>query len=252
MHGAWGVTVPGVKLPSMDIAKNTSGKDASNESEGYAVLLRHGQTVWSETGQYTGRTDIPLTGQGREQAKEAGQRLAKAFPDGFDSDCIFSSPLQRARQTAELAGFPDTAPLDEILEWDYGPAEGHRPQDVVASLGRDWKLWVDGPHALGIDELSGDRVVDLPSGSPVSVHVTQGESLDQVAARARGIVEWLEPLVCSGRHVLLVAHAHILRILTTQWLDLDPHKAQLFRMNTAHYGVLGIYQGKRVLRQWNV
>ena len=78
----------------MDIAKNMSGKDASNESEGYAVLLRHGQTVWSETGQYTGRTDIPLTDQGREQAKEAGQRLAKAFPDGFDPDCIFSSPLQ--------------------------------------------------------------------------------------------------------------------------------------------------------------
>lgn len=236
----------------MDTEKNAAGNDASAESEGYAVLLRHGQTIWSKTGQYTGRTDIPLTDQGCEQAREAGRKLAKAFPKGFDAGCVFSSPLRRARQTAELAGFPDPTPMDEILEWDYGPAEGHRPQDVVASLDRDWKLWVDGPRALGIKELTGDRVVVLPSGNRVPVHVTRGESLDQVAARAREVVEWLEPQVCAGRHVLLVAHAHILRILTTQWLALDPSKAQLFRMNTAHYGVLGIYQGERVLRQWNV
>lgn len=225
------------------------GKEASDD--GYAVLLRHGQTAWSVTGQYTGRTDLPLTAEGRNQAKAVGERLAGAFPQGFDRDCIFSSPLQRAQQTARLAGFAHYTDMPDILEWDYGRAEGHRPADVSARTGRNWRLWSDGPQALRTVPLP-DWEADLPSGERMPVHVTQGETLEDVADRTRTVVARIDPMVRSGKHVLLVAHAHVLRILTTQWLGLDPHTAQLLRMDTAHYGVLGIYQEERVLKQWNV
>lgn len=91
---------------------------------GRLVLLRHGRTVWSESGQHTGRTDIPLTDTGRPQAESAGERLRSAFPNGFDPGCMFASPLRRARQTAALAGYGNYRILPEIAEWDYGRAEG--------------------------------------------------------------------------------------------------------------------------------
>ena len=90
------------------------------------VLLRHGQTVWSESGQHTGRTNIPLTAVGEQQAADAGRRLREAFPEGFSQGCVFSSPLKRACQTAELAGFADHGVLDGVAEWDYGRARGVR------------------------------------------------------------------------------------------------------------------------------
>lgn len=226
-----------------------SGKDASNG--GYAVLLRHGQTVWSETGQYTGRTNLPLTAEGRNQAKAAGERLRIAFPEGFDPEFTFASPLQRAQETARLAGFERLTDMSEIMEWDYGHAEGRRPADISAETGKDWRLWVDGPQALRGCPAQ-DWQTELPTGERIKVHVTEGETLDQVARRTREVVARIEPAVRAGGHVLLVAHAHVLRVLVTQWLDLDPGKAQLLRMDTAHYGVLNIYQGQRVLRQWNV
>ena len=227
----------------------SSGKDASNG--GYAVLLRHGQTACSETGQYTVRTNLSLTAEGRNQAKAAGERLRLAFPDGFDPEFTFASPLQRAQETARLAGYDRLADMPEIVEWDYGHAEGRRPADVSAEIGRDWCLWVDGPQALRGCPAQ-DWKTELPTGKRIKVHVTEGETLDQVARRTRKVVSRIEPVVRAGGHVLLVAHAHVLRILVTQWMDLDPDKAQLLRMDTAHYGVLGIYQDKRVLKQWNV
>lgn len=226
-----------------------SGKDASNA--GYAVLLRHGQTVWSETGQYTGRTNLPLTAEGRNQAKAAGDRLRTAFPEGFDPEFTFASPLQRAKETARLAGFDRSTDMPEIVEWDYGHAEGHRAEDMSAETGKDWCLWIDGPQALRGCPAQ-DWQTELPTGERIKVHVTEGETLDQVARRTRKVVAHIEPAVRAGGHVLIVAHAHVLRILVTQWMDLEADKAQLLRMGTAHYGVLGIYQGKRVLKQWNV
>lgn len=239
----------GVKIVCMEAANTASDKKVSDG--GYIVLLRHGQTVWSETGQYTGRTDIPLTVAGEKQAKAAGDRLSRQFPRGFDKGCLFCSPLLRARQTAQLAGFADATDMPDIQEWDYGPAEGHRLADVVKEVGWDWKLWNDGPQALRGGHFT-DWDADLPSGDRVRVHVTQGETLGEAVNRTQEVIRRIEPLVRSGKHILLVAHAHILRILVTQWLDIEPQKAQLLRMDTAHYGVLGLYQGQRVLKQWNV
>ena len=98
----------------------TVAVENSRGGNGFLVLLRHGQTVWSESGQHTGRTNIPLTAVGEQQAADAGRRLREAFPEGFSQGCVFSSPLKRACQTAELAGFADHGVLDGIAEWDYG------------------------------------------------------------------------------------------------------------------------------------
>ena len=100
------------------------GNAASAITPGRLVLLRHGQTVWSESGQHTGRTNIPLTDIGCDQARAAGERLREAFPQGFAQGCMFASPLRRAQQTAQLAGYGDFDVLPEIAEWDYGRAEG--------------------------------------------------------------------------------------------------------------------------------
>ena len=200
-------------------------KDASSIAPGHLVLLRHGQTVWSESGQHTGRTNIPLTDTGCEQARAAGERLREAFPNGFDQGCMFASPLRRAQQTAQLAGYGDFKVLDEIAEWDYGRAEGRTRE--------------------------GDWVETLPSGEQVPVHNGPGETVEEAAARTRDAIDAVMPLLNAGHDVLLVAHAHVLRILTSQWLDVDPHFARLLRLDTAHYCVLSQYKGDNVIEHWN-
>lgn len=124
------------------------GNAASAITPGRLVLLRHGQTVWSESGQHTGRTNIPLTDIGCDQARAAGERLREAFPQGFAQGCMFASPLRRAQQTAQLAGYGDFKVLPEIAEWDYGRAEGRTRQDVSAAGGFAWDVWRDGPRSL--------------------------------------------------------------------------------------------------------
>ncbi|OZG50435.1 histidine phosphatase family protein [Bombiscardovia coagulans] len=231
---------------------NYSAKLTSKEAEerGCLVLLRHGETEWSKSGQYTGRTDLPLVDEGRQQARKVGQRLAHDFPEGFDDGCMLVSPLQRAQETAQLAGFSGVQTLDALAEWDYGRAEGRKSSEIDAELGWDWMLWRDGPQAID-ERLGGDRQAPLPSGGSVFVRNSDGESLKQAAQRALTVVHDVQPMVESGHRVLLVAHAHILRIVTTQWLGLDPADAQLFRLDTAHYAVLSRYQGSNVLKRWN-
>ncbi|MFY1714585.1 histidine phosphatase family protein [Bifidobacterium breve] len=228
----------------------TVAVDASCGKAGFLVLLRHGQTFWSESGQHTGRTNIPLTEVGKQQAMDAGARLREAFPEGFDPECVFSSPLKRACQTAELAGFAQHGILDGIAEWDYGRAEGRTRQQVSEASGFSWDVWRDGPRSL-TPTLEGDWVDTLPDGEQVNVHSGAGETLDEVAARARAAIEEVTPLLQSGRNVLLVAHAHILRILTSQWLNVDPQFARLLRLDTAHYSVLSVYKGDNVIERWN-
>ncbi len=99
--------------------------------------------------------------------------------------------------------------------------------------------------------MEGDWVDTLPDGEQVNVHSGAGETLDEVAARARTAIEEVTPLLQSGRNVLLVAHAHILRILTSQWLNVDPQFARLLRLDTAHYSVLSVYKGDNVIERWN-
>ena len=138
------------------------GNAASAITPGRLVLLRHGQTVWSESGQHTGRTNIPLTDIGCDQARAAGERLREAFPQGFAQGCMFASPLRRAQQTAQLAGYGDFDVLPEIAEWDYGRAEGRTRQEVSAVGGFAWDVWRDGPQALP-ESLEGDWIETLPT-----------------------------------------------------------------------------------------
>jgi probable phosphoglycerate mutase len=226
----------------------TSGNGASRA--GHLVLLRHGETVWSVSGQHTGRTDLPLTGVGERQAVEAGARIRKAYPDGFGA-YVFSSPLGRAKQTAQCAGFDDARICAGLAEWDYGRAEGRTRAQLSEALGRNWDLWSDGTESLG-PELEGDHIETLPSGQQVNVHNGPGETIAQAAARAAEVAQEMLPMILAGQDVLLVAHAHILRILTTQWLGLDPHMAKMLRLDTAHYSSLGVYKGDRVIEHWNV
>lgn len=229
---------------------HVGSKDASVVAPGRLVLLRHGQTVWSESGQHTGRTDIPLTDTGRLQAESAGERLRSAFPNGFDPGCMFASPLRRARQTAAIAGYGDYRILPEIAEWDYGRAEGRTRQQVSEASGFAWDVWRDGPRSLN-PGLEGDWIETLPSGEQVPVHNGPGEDVEEAAARTRDAIERVLPLLNVGHDVLLVAHAHILRILTSQWLGVDPHFARLLRLDTAHYCILSQYKGDNVIERWN-
>ena len=212
------------------------GNAASAITPGRLVLLRHGQTVWSESGQHTGRTNIPLTDIGCDQARAAGERLREAFPQGFAQGCMFASPLRRAQQTAQLAG--------------YGRAEGRTRQDVSAAGGFAWDVWRDGPRSLP-ESLEGDWVETLPNGEQVPVHNGPGETVEEAAARTREAIATVKPLLDAGNDVLLVAHAHVLRILTSQWLGVDPHFARLLRLDTAHYCVLSQYKGDNVIEHWN-
>lgn len=150
-------------------------------------------------------------------------------------------PLRRAQQTAQLAGYGDFKVLDEIAEWDYGRAEGRTRQEVSEAGGFQWDVWRDGPRSLP-ESLEGDWVETLPSGEQVPVHNGPGETVEETAARTRDAIDAVMPLLNAGHDVLLVAHAHVLRILTSQWLDVDPHFARLLRLDTAHYCVLSQYK----------
>lgn len=228
----------------------TVAVNGSRGNAGFLVLLRHGQTAWSESGQHTGRTNIPLTPAGEQQAVAAGKRLRAAFPDGFEAGCVFSSPLKRAQQTARLAGFAGPATLDGIAEWDYGAAEGRTRQQVCEMSGFAWDVWRDGPHSLPVS-MRADWTETLPGGEQVPVHDGEGETVEEAAARARGAIDEITPLLESGHNVLLVAHAHILRILTSQWLGVEPRFARMLRLDTAHYSVLSRYKGDNVIERWN-
>ncbi|MBB2955678.1 putative phosphoglycerate mutase [Bifidobacterium commune] len=227
----------------------TSGDGAADP--GYLVLLRHGQTPWSVSGQYTGRTDVSLTEQGRQQALAGGERLREVFPGGFSDGCVFTSPLRRASETAQLAGYAVSETLEDLAEWDYGRAEGRKREEVSAALGHDWCIWDEGPEMLP-ETMGGDWVCELPDGQILNVHNGHGETVDEAAVRARRVIEKAVPLILEGHNVLLVAHAHILRIVTSQWLHTDPHLGRLLRLDTAHHSVLGYYKNDPVIVRWNV
>ena len=163
------------------MSENGQNGNAAMTTTGRLVVLRHGQTVWSESGQHTGRTNIPLTAVGEQQAVAAGERLRMAFPQGFDDDCVFASPLKRAQQTARLAGFSHIRTLDAIAEWDYGRAEGRTRQTVSDMGGFDWNVWSDGPTSLP-ESMNADWEERLPDGTCVHVHAGAGDSLDEAAA----------------------------------------------------------------------
>lgn len=180
-------------------------------------LVRHGETEWSRAGRHTGRSDIALSARGRARARQLAAWLA-----GRTFDRVWCSPLVRARETADLAGFGTRAEyLDDLCEWDYGEYEG-RTTDEIRTTQADFSTW--------------------------TAHITTGESLEQVAERARCVVE---QAVVAGGCSLLFAHAHLLRILAASWLGLAPVAGRLLVLDAAAVSVLGHEHETRVIRLWN-
>jgi len=180
-------------------------------------LVRHGETEWSTAGRHTGRTDVPLTEAGREQA-----RALRAILGGRRFALVLTSPLSRARETCELAGYGDVCePFDALREWDYGDYEGR----TTASIREErpgWTVWSGG--------------------------VPGGETVDQVGARAATVLGRIEN---TGGDVALFSHAHLLRILAAVWLGLPPTDGRLLRLDTASVSRLGWERETRVLLTWN-
>ncbi|AJC58203.1 MULTISPECIES: histidine phosphatase family protein [Streptomyces] len=186
------------------------------------LLARHGQTEWSVSGRHTGRTDIPLLDEGRRGAKLLGERLHHAPWDGLPDVEVRTSPLVRAKETCELAGFgPRAQEWDALLEIDYGAYEGLTPAQIKADR-PDWLIWRDG--------------------------VPAGETLAEVSARADAVVDWARS---ADRDVLVFAHGHILRVLGARWLGLDVSFAARLRLAPTSLSVLGWAYGEPAVVSWN-
>ena len=194
---------------------------------GEIVVVRHGATEWSRNGRHTGRTDLPLTPDGEDAARRLRPALA-----GRHIAWTLVSPLAQGRRTAELAGLLDDGVHSRIepdlAEVDYGGYEGRTTAEISAQLGRPWSLWRDGT---------------VPGETP-------GETLQQVAARVDRVLARARELLPAG-DVALVAHGHVLRILTARWLGLGPESGALFAFDTGRCGVLGAEHGEPALTGWN-
>ena len=199
--------------------------DLKGNQMGELILIRHGATEWSMQGKHTGRTDIPLTAAGEKAAVAlAGDLAARSIA------AVFASPMQRAERTAELAGLHGVRRDADLLEWDYGGYEGLTTTQIRA--GRPgWYLWRDGV-------IPGDA--DHP-----------GETIEQVAARTDAVIGRARPLLGEG-DVVLVAHGHLLRVLTARWLGLEPAAGRFFKLGTGTLSVLGTEHDEPVIAAWNV
>ena len=191
---------------------------------GELILLRHGETEWSAAGRHTGRTDVPLTAHGEAAAAALAPALARRH-----ITAVFTSPASRAVRTAELAGLHGAKPDPDLQEWDYGGYEGRTTAQIRA--GRPgWYLWRDG-------------VIPGDAAHP-------GETVAQVGARAEAVLGRVTPLLAEG-DVALVAHGHMLRVLTARWLTLDPDGGRLFRLDTGTFSTLGREHDHPVMLSWN-
>jgi broad specificity phosphatase PhoE len=192
---------------------------------GVLILLRHGETEWSRAGRHTGRTDVPLTPAGQAAGAALAPMLAR-----YHIVAAFSSPARRALRTAELAGLADVEQDQDLWEWDYGGYEGlTTPQ--IQELRPGWSLWRDG----------------VVPGDPAH----PGETAAQVGDRADRVLARAGRLLADG-DVALVAHGHLLRVLTARWLALGPAQGKLFRLDTGTASTLGHEREQPVISTWNV
>lgn len=181
-------------------------------------LIRHGETEWSRTGRHTGRTDVPLNEEGRLRAERIGRELRDR------TLTVWTSPLERARETCRLAGFADQAVVDDDLrEWDYGIYEGRTTAEIRSET-PSWSVWL----------------------SPI----VNGESLAQVAERAQRVIDRVT--AATQGDVGLFAHGHILRILAACWMGLPPITGRYLALDTASISALGYERQTRVIRKWNL
>ena len=190
-----------------------------NESLPQIHVIRHGETAWTVTGQHTGRTDIPLTVRGEEQARALGKRLRE-----MRFDDVFTSPLQRARRTCELAGFGGIAIGDtDLAEWDYGEYEGRRTAEIRADH-PTWRLFEDG--------------------------CPKGESAADVGARADRVIDRLRR---RGGNVLLFGHRDMLRVMAARWLQFPALEGRCFYLDAGSLSLLGYDHttSEPVIRLWN-
>jgi probable phosphoglycerate mutase len=182
-------------------------------------LARHGETAWSVSGQHTSFTDLPLTDRGERNAVRLGERLC-----GLVFTKVFTSPLQRATRTCELAGFGSVAEVDrDLVEWNYGDYEGLRTVEIRVKR-PDWHLFRDG----------------CPNGeSPEQI----GARADRVVSRVRGI---------KG-DVLIFSSAHFLRVFAARWLSLEPFAGKFFMLDTASLSALSYEHdpSSPAIRFWN-
>jgi broad specificity phosphatase PhoE len=183
------------------------------------VLVRHGETAWSVSGQHTGRTDLDLTATGEAQAKAASALLGDSH-----FDLVMTSPMRRARRTAELAGLTPYELDDDLREWDYGDFEGLTSDQIHEEV-PGWTIW-RGPWP-------------------------GGETAEDTAARADRVVRRILHLG-PGARVAVVAHGHILRVLAARWLGQDVSAGRLLALDTATVSELGWEHDVRVVRRWNV
>ena len=179
-------------------------------------LVRHGETEWSRDGRHTGSTDIPLTAEGEAAARALAPRLA-----GEDFALVLTSPLERARRTAALAGFPEAEVDDDLLEWRYGDYEGVTTEEIREKV-PGWTVWTH----------------PCPGGDTAQEVATR---LDRVVQRCLGV---------TG-DVLLVGHGHALRALAARWLEQPVDEGRLFKLDTGTVSVLGHERETPVLVHWN-
>jgi probable phosphoglycerate mutase len=182
-------------------------------------LARHGETAWSLSGQHTGLTDIPLTERGEQNARQLGNRL-----QGIEIAKVFTSPLQRASRTCELAGFAARAEtLPDLVEWNYGNYEGRRRSEILIE-DPDWLIFRDG----------------CPGG----------ESPSQVSERADRVIKKVRDLEAN---VLLFSSGHFLRALTARWLALKLEAGKYFQLSTASLSIVGYDHSliEPAIRLWN-
>jgi len=190
-----------------------------NQALPVVYLVRHGETAWTLTAQHTGRTDLPLTEQGERQASALGPTLT-----ALCIDRIFSSPLQRAHRTAELAmPHARVEADDDLMEWDYGAYEGRRTAEITVER-PGWRLFRDG----------------CPGG----------ETLDSVGARADRVIGRIRS---PGGNALLFGHREVLRILAVRWIGLAPIEGRHLLLATASLSILGYDHDltEPVIHAWN-
>jgi probable phosphoglycerate mutase len=190
--------------------------EGSTPRRGELWLVRHGETTWSRDGRHTSVTELPLTQRGIEAAREVGRRLA-----GHAFALVLTSPRRRARETAELAGFPDAVVDDDLAEWAYGRYEGVTTAEIRES-DPGWTVWTH------------------PSPG--------GETAEDVTARVDRVIERVRSV---DGDVLVFGHSHLLRALAARWLGLSVAEGRLFRLDPATISVLGYERETPVAVRWN-